>query len=161
MEEKNLLIIGAGQYGTVARETAEQSGEFNRISFVDDVSTLAIGKVSDLDKLKGEYDYYFVAIGNAEVRAKLSAVCDEVGLKSANIVSPRAYVSPSARLMGGVIVEALAVVNSNSTIGKGCFICAGAVVNHDSTVGDFCQIDCNATVPARSVIEKDRKIYSR
>ena len=34
---KNLLIIGAGQYGMVAKEIAESMKCFEKIDFVDDV----------------------------------------------------------------------------------------------------------------------------
>lgn len=33
---KSLLILGAGQYGQVAKEIAESVGCFKRISFLDD-----------------------------------------------------------------------------------------------------------------------------
>ena len=33
---KNLLILGAGQYGQVAKEIAEDIGYFEKISFLDD-----------------------------------------------------------------------------------------------------------------------------
>lgn len=35
---KNLLIIGAGQYGQVAKEIAEQSEMFETVSLLDDLS---------------------------------------------------------------------------------------------------------------------------
>ena len=42
---KNLLIIGAGQYGMVAKEIAESMKCFEKIDFVDDVYPSAVGKM--------------------------------------------------------------------------------------------------------------------
>ena len=46
--EKNLLIIGAGSLGAIAKEIAEEiaeeMGTFQKIDFLDDDSDLAIGK---------------------------------------------------------------------------------------------------------------------
>ena len=44
---KNLLIIGAGQYGVVAKEIAESMKCFEKIDFVDDVvlQTLSIDAI--------------------------------------------------------------------------------------------------------------------
>ena len=36
MQNKNLLILGAGQYGVMAKEIAEAMGAFDRIAFLDD-----------------------------------------------------------------------------------------------------------------------------
>ncbi len=35
-KSKNLLILGAGQYGQIAKEIAESMGCFEKISFLDD-----------------------------------------------------------------------------------------------------------------------------
>ncbi len=45
-----LLILGAGQYGFVAREVAEAMGCFTSIDFLDDHSDIAIGKLDDVEK---------------------------------------------------------------------------------------------------------------
>lgn len=39
---KNLLILGAGQYGYVAKEVAESMGHFEKITFLDDNNERAI-----------------------------------------------------------------------------------------------------------------------
>ena len=64
---KNLLIIGAGQYGMVAKEIAESMGCFDQIDFVDDVNEIAICKISEIESLVHEYDSAVVAIGNSEL----------------------------------------------------------------------------------------------
>ena len=156
--EKNLLIVGAGQYGYVAKETADAIGDYNRISFIDNSSSLAIGKTDELELFLGDYANAFVAIGNSSIRLKILDDLDELGYQLVTLIHPTAYVSPSAKIGGGCIVEPNAVVHSNVSIGSGCLISAGAVINHNAIVEDGCHIDCNATVSARSVVKADTKV---
>ena len=55
MDKKNLLILGAGQYGRVVKETAEAMGCFGKISFLDDNSPLALGKLDEYSRFAGKY----------------------------------------------------------------------------------------------------------
>lgn len=130
MTNKNLLILGAGQYGQVVKEIAEETGCFDKISFLDDNSEQAIGKIDEYEDFVSEYSYAVVAIGNAELRLDYIQKLEEACYRVAVLVSPRAYISKSAQLMKGTIVEPMAVVNANSTVAIGVFVCAGAVVNH-------------------------------
>lgn len=155
---KNLLIVGAGQYGMVAMEVAQAMSCFDKIDFVDDKSPLAIGKVSDLTLLAQSYSHAIIAIGNPQIRASIAQQLTLVGLEPATLIHPRAYVSPSATLAKGCIVEPMAVVNAAAQIGEFSFICAGAIVNHNAQVGEFCHIDCGALVKARQVIPPNTKV---
>lgn len=51
---KSLLIVGAGGHGNVVAETAEACG-YSNIQFVDYNNERAIGKLSDLKKLKVDF----------------------------------------------------------------------------------------------------------
>ncbi len=147
-----LLILGAGQYGSVAKEVAKAMGCFASIDFLDDHSYIAIGKLNDIDKVK--YDEAFVAIGNPAVRAQWIEKLDQPAI----LVHPQATVMPSAKIGEGSIIEAGAVICSNAEIGKGCIVMANAVVGHDAKVGDCCQLKYNCTVPERCVVPDQTKI---
>ena len=157
---KNLLILGAGQYGMLVREVAIATGEYEKIDFLDDVNPMAIGAIDAYGDFLPEYRYAFVAIGNSKVRSELLSKLENTGYELPFIISPKAYVSPSATIGVGSIVEPMAVVNTGAAIGRGCFICAGAVVNHNAVVEDYCQIDCNATVSARAIVSTETKVQS-
>ncbi len=156
--EDNLLIVGAGQYGCVARETAEAINCYDRISFIDNNSALAIGKTDGLDAFLDDYANVFVAIGNSQVRLQFLDQLSGLGYQLVTLIHPRAYVSPSAKIGQGSIVEPNAVIHSNVSIGIGCLISAGVVINHNAVVEDGCHIDCNATVPARSIVLAGTKV---
>ena len=155
---RNLLILGAGQYGYVVKETAQIMGCFDRIGFLDDNSPLAIGKMADAEKLRIDYSAAFVALGNPALRRRWIEQLQDFGYELPIIRHPQSTVMPSAVIGKGCIVEAQAVINSNAHIGIACLICAGAVVNHNAIVEDYCQIDCHATIPARSHVPEGSKI---
>ena len=156
--ENHLLILGAGQYSFVARETAEAMGCFGRIDCLDDNNPEAIGKLSDYLKLFGEYTHAFVAMGNPALRLEWLEKLEAAGYRLPVLCSPKAYVAPSARVMGGCIMEPMAVVQSNTVIKRGCLICAGSIVNHNAVVEAVCQIDCGAIVRSNTTVPDGTKV---
>ena len=153
-----LLILGAGQYGMVAKEVAEAMGCYKNISFLDDVNPDAVGKLEDYAKFSGKYPYAFVAIGNLALRVEWIRRLREAGFFLPVLVHPRAVVMPSAEVGAASIIEAMAVVNSNAVVGEGSIVSCGAVVNHNAEIGNCCHIDCNAVVPANEKVPGQTKI---
>lgn len=159
---KNLLILGAGQYGTVAKEIAEDMKCFDKIDFLDDTFGIrdtegnyheqSIGKLADLDKFIIEYTYAICAIGNAEIRRLWTTKIVEKNYRIPILVSPRAFISKSTQLRYGDIVEPFAVVHSNACVGIATYVSAGAIVNHNSFISDYCHIDCNAVVMSGAIV---------
>lgn len=143
-----LLILGAGQYGMVAKEIAESIGSFERIDFLDDKNEAAIGKMSSYAGLANKYDSAIVAIGNSEVRLQYIDNLNRVGYCITTLISPLAYVSPSACIGDGTIVEPMAVINANSTVGTGNIVCVGSIINHNAVTGNGCLFQCGSIVPA-------------
>ena len=162
---KNLLIIGAGVYGLVAKEIAESMGCFELISFVDDNAKATpngievVGTTRDIDELAIQYSNIIVAIGNPEIRLSLlNRIKEETPYRVVSLVSPKAYVSPSAQIMSGCIIEPMAVVHTGCVICPGCIISAGAVVNHATMCCDGVHVDCNATVEGYCLVPAGTKI---
>ena len=165
--KRNLLIIGAGIYGLVAKEIAESTGRFDKISFIDDLAKTAfngdtvIAKFSEIRSLSGEYTSVAVAIGNPDVRlSMLESIKNNTDMEVVSLVSPRAYVSPSASVSDGCIIEPMAVVHAGCVISRGCIISAGAVVNHASVCGEGVHVDCNATVAGNVTVPSKTKVIS-
>lgn len=150
---KNLLIIGAGQYGMVAKEIAESMKCFAHIDFVDDASDIAVGKLGDIEKLIHKYDSAVAAIGNSDLRLNLIKRFCEIGYEVPSLIHEKAYVSPSARIGMGCFIEPMAVVHTAVNVGNGTIISAGVVLNHNSVVHAGCHINCGCAVPARAEIK--------
>ena len=162
---KNLLIIGAGALGIVAKEIAESMGIFEKIAFVDDEyettpnGIAVIGKVSDVDNLVSEYYNIIVALPNPEYRLQLiKKLEEETPCRIVTLVSPHAYVSASAQIGKGSIVEPKAVISTGSVVSTGCIISAGAVISYCSMCCDGTHIDCNATVAENTLVPAGTKV---
>lgn len=156
---KNLLIIGAGCCGLAAKETAEAMGCFQKISFLDDnIKELPdgsdiLGTVKEFANFATEYSNVFVAIANPEIKLNLlKKIKETTPYKIATLISPKAYISPTAQIMQGSLVEAMAVVNTGSIIAIGCIIGAGSVVNHCSMCCEGVHMECNATVADNTLV---------
>ena len=160
MNTKNLLIIGAGQYGQVVKETAEAIGCFQQIQFLDDNSPAAIGKLNEFKLFSDEYHCAFVAIGNPQVRKFWLDRLEQAGFELPILIHPGAYVAPSAKLEKATILEPMAVVNAGAVVERGCLLCAGSVINHNACVMSVCQIDCNATVASNALVPEGTKVFS-
>lgn len=172
-EPKDLLILGAGQYGVLAKEIAESMGCFANIAFLDDsykvpekVGELAeptegpsiIGATHDIAKFTNDFHYAFVAIGNPDVRRHLVEQVLSNGMDLATLVHPTAYISPSAQLQKGVCVEPNATVQTKAMVAQASYIASGVVIRHNASVGEFCHVDCNAVVQTDAVIPPATKV---
>ena len=169
-KNSNLLIIGAGQYGLMAFEIAQAMGRFDKIAFLDDSFVdrhpehsegscpVVIGTTRDIERLSADYHYGFVAIGNPDVRRKLTEQLRYNCITPAILVHPSAYVSPSAQLQKGVCIEPNATVQTGAVVAAGSFIASGAVVRHDAFVGEFCHVDCNAVVESVAIVPAATRI---
>ena len=161
------MIVGAGTYALLAYEIAYDMKQFDKIDFVDDhkakapTGDMIVGKIDDLCNLSCTYSDVIVAIGNPDVRQHLlERIKSETNLNIVTLLSPRAYVAPSAQILEGVIVEPLSVIHTSCVIKRGCFISAGAVINHESICEECVHVDCNATVLGYSAVPAKTKVLS-
>ena len=163
----NLLIVGAGEYSVVAYEIAKSMGCFDEIGFVDDYATQTslnipvLGTVDSIENLSEIYGKIILAIGNPMVKSALwNKIKNIKNIEIATLISPNAFVSPSATVGAGTIVEPFGLVGALCKIGKGCIISSGGVVNHHAECGDFVHIDCNATVESSAKVPSETKLCS-
>ena len=156
--KENLLILGAGQFGLMVKEIAEHTGLFAKIDFLDDNNPIAIGGLADYEMFLGDYQCAVVAIGNPHIRFSWLEKLEAAGFRIATLVSPAAYVSPTAVIGRGTIVEPMAVLQANSTVLRGCIVSSGAVIRHDAYLEELCHVDCNAVVMSQSVVLTKTKV---
>ena len=136
---KKLIIIGAGGHGRVVADIARQY--YDQIDFLDDnPKSNALGTVSDyVNYLDRDF---FVAIGNNEIRAKVTEKMK--GAKIVSLVHKNAVVAKDVIIGKGSVVVAGAVINPGTVIGKGCIINTCSSVDHDCEVGDFSHVSVGA-----------------
>lgn len=156
----NLLILGAGQYGFVAKEVAEAMGCFQKIDFLDDNNPIAIGKINDYEIFRKKYEAAIVAIGNSQIRLALLDNLKKCSYHIPTLIHPKSYVSPSAKIGEGCIVEPFAGIHTEVVIDLGCLLSMNCVVNHNAVIEKGCHVDCGAIIPARAVVKMNTKVFS-
>ncbi|WP_019026738.1 hypothetical protein [Colwellia piezophila] len=145
---KHLVIVGSGGHGQAVADLALCSGDFEKVSFVDDsfpknIKALNLDIVGNSDSLfttNFEFDACIVAIGNNAVRKKLIVKISDAGLPLVSLLHPKSWVSDYAEVALGVVVMAGAVVGTNAKLGLGALINANATVDHDCVLGVFAHI---------------------
>ena len=153
-----LLIVGAGGHGQVVKEVAEAIGTYEKVAFIDDNSTLAVGKMENLQELHGEYDAAFVGVGNNHLRRELLGRLQSYGYSIPVLVHPTAYVSRSAKIGKGTVVEPKAIVNASSQVSDGCIISVGAIVDHDVILEECVHVNAGAICKAGSIVTVETKL---
>ena len=143
-----LTIIGASGHGKVVADIAMLRG-YDDIVFLDDDETITqcagypvIGKTDQVV----ESDC-FVAVGQAETRAKLMA-----GKKVVTLIHPNAVIAKDAKIGVGTVVMAGAVINPGTIIGIGCIVNTCSSIDHDCTIGDYTHISVGAHLSGTVVV---------
>lgn len=157
---KNLLILGAGQYGSVVYEIAMAMECFDKVEFLDDNNPMAIGKLQDYLQFADEYAEAIVAIGNPKIRLEYIEKLENAGYEIATLIHPKAYVSPTSTVDVGCVIEPMAGINANAVVGKGCLVSMGAIINHNAVINAGCHIDCGSVVVARNIVQENTKIQN-
>lgn len=164
---KSLLILGAGGFGQMVKETAGMLG-YEEVVFLDDAAKGAdvVGKCCDYLIKHEEYQVAVAAFGNNNTRLYWTDKLLEAGYEVPAIVHPSAVISPSAVLEPGCFVMQRAVVNTHTHIGRAALINSGAVVDHDSEVGYGAHVGLggivksNCTIAPGSRVEPGEVIFS-
>lgn len=144
---RSLLIIGAGGHGQVVAECAEACG-YEKIDFLDDNYTDAVGGIDRLETVATDYDGVIVSIGNNDIRRKVINRVQRINAPLISLIHPRAFVSPTTTIGSGSIVLPGAVIHTSANIGISCIISIGALIDHDAVVEDFSHINTGAVVGA-------------
>ena len=156
---KSLLILGAGGFGQMVKETAIALG-YEKVMFLDDAAKDedVIGMCCDYVLKHEDYQEAVAAFGNNKTRLFWTDKLLEEGYEVPSIVHPSAIVSPSAVLEPGCFIMQRAVVNTHTKIERAALINSGAVVDHDSCVCAGAHIGLGSVVKTNCTIESGRKV---
>jgi sugar O-acyltransferase (sialic acid O-acetyltransferase NeuD family) len=152
-----IVIIGAGGH---ARETLgifleriEQGEGWEVLGFIDE-NPSNHGRRLDGFPVLGDFDWFkdvgqedvrvICAVGTPQVCRQLVHKARSLGLQFISAVSPRARISPYARIGQGVIIFPNVIVNSGATIGDFTTLNVAVTVSHDTVVDNFCNINPGA-----------------
>lgn len=144
-----LGIVGVGGHAKVVYDIATSTKRFERI-FGLDRRYPQLNRVGCIDVLGSDHDvdlfalnncHAVIAVGDNSERARLfDWLRSECVAIAPALVSPRAYISPSASCEEGSIVAPMAVVGADTCIGCNTIVNTGAIVEHDVSVAAHCHI---------------------
>ena len=156
---RSLLILGAGGFGQMIKETALALG-YEKVVFLDDAAKGedVIGMCCDYVLRHSEYPAAVAAFGNNKTRLFWTDKLLEEGYEVPAMVHPSAIVSPSATLEPGCFIMQRVVVNTHTRIERAALINSGAVVDHDSVVCAGAHVGLGSVVKANCTIESGRKV---
>ena len=138
-----IYLIGAGGHGKVVADTFLLNGCLLAIAdgdpALEGTSLLGIPverEESVLINLNQPVDF-FVSIGDAGSRRKVSERWEERGHRLIRAIHPTAIISRSATLELGVCLLAGVIIQTDCHIGKGAIVNNGVTVDHDGKIGDY------------------------
>ena len=156
----SIAIIGAGGHGKVVGEIALLN-QYKTIDFFDDqVNKIknfpfkVLGTLNNLkDNLKN-YDVFFVAIGDNQIRHDKIKWLIKEKVKIVSLIHPRATISKFSSLGVGTCVMANAVVNPGTLIKEGVIINTSSSIDHDCSIENYAHISPNCSLSGSVKIGK-------
>ena len=159
-----LILIGAGGHCKSCIDVIEQENKFIIAGIVDINTSISdfleyplLGHDDDLAKLKLNYDYALIAIGQIKspaIRIRLYDYAKSLGFKLPAIISPRAYVSKHAKIGNGTIVMHDALINTGAIVGDNCIINTKSLIEHDAVIENNCHISTGAIINGGAIIKQ-------
>lgn len=157
MTKESILLVGAGGHAKACIDVIEQEGRYSVAGLVGQAHEVGgrvfgypmLGTDADLGALLDAHEYALIVVGqikNHEPRKRLFSLIEQSRCNLPVIVSPRAYVSPHAKIGKGTIVMHGAIVNAGADVGCNCILNSQSLIEHDSVIGDHCHISTGAVI---------------
>ena len=158
--DKRLAIIGAGGHGKVIGEIALLN-QYKIIDFFDDQINAnkvfpfrIVGTLDYLKQHQNNYDDFFVAIGDNQLRSDKIAWLKKNKMNIVSLIHPKSTISKFSSLGMGTCIMANAVVNAGTLIKEGVIINTSASIDHDCIIEDFAHISPNCSLSGSVKIGK-------
>jgi sugar O-acyltransferase (sialic acid O-acetyltransferase NeuD family) len=160
---KNLIIIGAGQFGrevfTWALQTISAGFPYRIKGFLDDKGNALDGYdypvkiLGSVENYKIEENDVFVgAIGDPKTKVKCYSLISQRGGRFINVIHPLANIGNNVQLGTGVVMAPFSSVTCDAYIGHHVTIGAFSNAGHDTTIGDWCQISSHCGINGGAIL---------
>jgi len=150
---KNLIIMGAGDFGrevyTWARQCSQHNQEWVIKGFLDDNLdalqgyTFTIGIIDTIENYQPESgDVFVCAMGNPSIKRKCIKKILSRGGKFVNIIHPTVILGHNITMGEGIIICPRVILTIDLEIGNYVGINLNCCLNHNVVIGNFCQLSC-------------------
>ena len=160
---KNIIVFGAGEFGTLIQNVMSYNRDFQIAAFGDDnmdKSKITTGDVplfnqGDLFQFakENEIQTAIVAIGNNRVRGVKYNLFKDAGFEMLSIVHPKALIDTKVVFGDNVIIEMGTAIHTHSKIGNNVFLGGDALIGHHNIIGDHVLVGGNASFGGAVVVE--------
>lgn len=150
-----VVIIGAGGH---AREVLDillvcraNGHDIEPLGFISENPDNYRGHILDGFPVLGDFRWFegvdrgdvevICAVGTPKVCRELTQKAQALSLRFASAISPRASMSPHARIGQGVMIFPNVIVNTGAIIGDHVILNVSTTVSHDTVVGHLCNIN--------------------
>lgn len=154
INEKDIIIIGAGGHASVVIDTIKsvnnEQHTWNILGCLEDgnikkcLEIPVIGKVDDFKNHDLDKTYFFIAIGNNEIRANIYKKMNNC--KFPTLCHPNSTIGSNVNIGLGSLLMSNTIINANTIIGEHCIINTGAIVEHDCKISNFVHISPGTTL---------------
>ena len=153
MQKPTLFIIGGNSTAYSIRETVEISnhGIYDNIfNVVADGEKCDYPYITDSQLIdfiaKNKNIHYIIGFTNQKKREKFSKLFKEFNGTLVNIIHPKAFIFPSAKIGKGNYIACNVIISSKAIIGDNNLINYNVSIGHDTIVGDDCIFNPGARI---------------
>jgi sugar O-acyltransferase (sialic acid O-acetyltransferase NeuD family) len=166
-----IILVGGGGHCISCIDVIRSTNKFEIVGILDiseKVGTIVsgistIGSDADIPELAANGMSFLITLGqikSSQSRVAIYKTIKDSGGKLPVVISPRAYVSPSASIDEGTIIMHDSLINANAIIGSNCIINTGALIEHEAVIGIFCHISTHAVVNGQVTVGNNSFIGS-
>jgi sugar O-acyltransferase (sialic acid O-acetyltransferase NeuD family) len=172
--KRELVIVGAGGYGSVAASVADdinalaskhdQEAPWDVVGYADSDATkigrrhagrAVLGTIEEMGRdFHGRDIWFFCAIGENDVRAKIVRIAEEFGWKPATLVHPTTVLASNVEIGAGSYIGPVSVISVNTKIGAHVVVDMHVSIGHDAVLNDFCAVFPGARISGCCCLEK-------
>jgi len=160
---KNIIVFGAGEFGTLIQNVMSYNQDFQIAAFGDDnldKTKITTGDVplfnqGDLFQFakENEIKTAIMAIGDNRVRGVKYNLFKDAGFEMLSIVHPKALIDTEVVYGDNVIIEMGTAIHTHSTIGNNVFLGGDALIGHHNIIGNHVLVGGNASFGGSVVVE--------
>jgi len=160
---KNIIVFGAGEFGTLIQNVMSYNQDFQIAAFGDDnldKTKITTGDVplfnqGDLFQFakENEIKTAIMAIGDNRVRGVKYNLFKDAGFEMLSIVHPKALIDTEVVYGDNVIIEMGTAIHTHSTIGNNVFLGGDAMIGHHNIIGNHVLVGGNVSFGGAVIVE--------
>ncbi len=139
----SIAIVGYSGHSYVCLDIAKKN-KFIIEGYYDlkqkDVNPYNLVYLGREDKYVNCRTSYFVAIGDNQIRKKISETIFNQNHNLVNLIHSSSIISPTTVMLNHNLISAGIIINAQVTIGRGTIINTGAIIEHECVIENYVHI---------------------